>query len=120
MLMSGVMVYSAYKVVRNSYIMATQAGTAMAYAPFTFLWFGASLFQYHFLSVAYLQQVYLIDEIKLLENMKQVRIRTVFFNMRSNLFAQARLAFADKESVRKEYTVDIKDCQFSDKDKPDE
>ena len=52
--------------------------------------------------------------------MKQVRIRTVFYNMRSNLFAQARLQFADKDSVSKEYTVDIKDCKLSDKDKPDE
>ena len=120
MLTSGLMVFSMYKVVKNSYIMATQAGTVMAYAPFTFLWLGASFVQYYFLSVAYLQQVYLVDEIELLENMKQIRIRTVFFNMKSNLFAQARLAFADKESVRKEYTVDIKDCKFSEKDKPEE
>ena len=26
---------------------------------------------------------------------------------------------ADKEAVRKEYVVDIKDCKFSDKDKAD-
>ena len=63
--------------------------------------------------------MYLVDEIELLDNMNQLRIRTVFFNMKANLFAQARLQLSDQESVKKEYIVDIKDCKFSDKDKPD-
>ena len=44
MFCSGLIVFSTYKVARNSYIMATQAGTMMSYAPFTFLWFGAAFF----------------------------------------------------------------------------
>ena len=39
--------------------------------------------------------------------------------MKANLFAQMRLQVADKEFVKKEYIVDIKDCKFSDKDKAD-
>ena len=39
--------------------------------------------------------------------------------MKKNLFAQARFAMADRETVRKEYIVAIKDCQFSEKDKAD-
>lgn len=39
--------------------------------------------------------------------------------MKANLIAQARLAFADKEAVKKEYIVDIKDCQFAAKDDPE-
>lgn len=30
-----------------------------------------------------------------------------------------RLKFSHQESVKKEYIVDIKDCKFSEKDKPD-
>ena len=52
--------------------------------------------------------------------MTQVRIRTVFFNMKANLFAQLRLMSANEESVKKEYIVDIKDCKFSAKDKPED
>uniref|UniRef100_A0A7S3HVX7 Uncharacterized protein n=1 Tax=Favella ehrenbergii TaxID=182087 RepID=A0A7S3HVX7_9SPIT len=119
MMCSGLVVYCGYKVCRNSYLMATQAGLLMSYAPFTALWAFAGFMQYHYLQGAYLQQVYLVDEIELLDNLKQLRIRTVFFNMRANLFAMARLQFVDQEAVKREYIVDIKDCQFSDKDKPD-
>ena len=38
MLCSSLILFSGYKVVRNGYIMATQAGTMMSYAPFTFIW----------------------------------------------------------------------------------
>lgn len=62
-----------------------------SYAPFTVFWALAGFVQYHYLAGAYLQQVYLVDEIELLDNMTQIRIRTVFFNMKKNLFAQARL-----------------------------
>ena len=59
-----------------------------------------------------------MDEIELLDNKKQLRIRTVFFNMKANLFALARLNFVDREAIKREYIVDIKDCKFSDKDEP--
>lgn len=71
------------------------------------------------MSTSYLQQVYLVDQIELLESKDKLRIRTVYFNMKSNLFAQIRLRFADQTQVRREYIVDIKDCRFSEKDKPD-
>lgn len=119
MMSSLLILFSGYKVVSNSYIMATSAGIMSSYAPFTAFWALAGFIQYNYLASAYIQQVYLIDEIELLENLTQVRIRTVFFNMRANLFAHARLAFADKEHVKKEYVVDIKDCRFSDKDRAD-
>ena len=40
--------------------------------------------------------------------------------MKANLFAQLRLRMIDRETVKREYIVDIKDCKFSDKDKPDD
>ena len=119
MLCSSLIVFAGYKVAKNSYIMATTTGVLASYAPFTAFWAFMGFVQYHYLAGAYLQQVYLVDEIELLDNMQQLRIRTVFFNMKANLFAQARLQMADKEAVRKEYVVDIKDCKFSDKDKAD-
>lgn len=119
MICSGMMAFCGYKMCRNGYIMATQAGTLAAYAPYTFLWGLASFIQFFYLSSAYIQQVYLVDEIELLDNLKQLRIRTIFFNMKANLFAHARLNFVDRDVVKREYIVDIKDCKFSDKDKPD-
>ena len=63
--------------------------------------------------------MHLIDEIHLLKDMEKVRIRTVFFSMRSNLFALIRLNFIKSEDVRKEYTFDIKDIKFADEDNVD-
>ena len=91
MMCSGLILYSGYKFATNSYIMATQVGFMSSYAPFTLFWGLLGFVQYNYLASAYLQQVYLVDQIELLENMQQVRIRTVFFNMKKNLFAQARL-----------------------------
>ena len=91
MLCSSLIMFCGYKVVKNSYLMATQTGLMMSYAPFTFTWALIGFIQYHYLAGAYLQQVYLIDQIDLLEDLQRVRIRTVFFNMKKNLFAQARL-----------------------------
>jgi len=39
--------------------------------------------------------------------------------MKANIFAFFRLNFVDKDVVKREYIVDIKDCKFSEKDKPD-
>ena len=119
MMCSGLIIFSAYKFLKNTYVMATSAGFMSSWAPFTLFWAITGFVQYNYLASAYIQQVYLVDEIELLENMTQVRIRTVFFNMKANLFAQARLLTASKDSVKKEYIVDIKDCKFSDKDKAD-
>ena len=87
MMCSGLIIYSGYKVVRNSYIMAMTAGIMSSYAPFTLLWGALGFIQYQYLAGAYIQQVYLVDEIELMENMSQIRIRTIFFNMKANLFA---------------------------------
>lgn len=61
MICSGLIVYSGYKVARNTYLMATMAGFASSYAPFTLGWALLGFVQYHYLAGAYLQQVYLID-----------------------------------------------------------
>ena len=55
MMCSGLMVFCGYKFFRNSYIMATQAGTLVSYAPFTFLWGLAGFTQFFYLSSAYIQ-----------------------------------------------------------------
>jgi len=70
MLCSSLIVFAGYKVVRNTYIMATQAGVMASYAPFTAFWAFMGFVQYHYLAGAYLQQVYLVDEIELLDNMQ--------------------------------------------------
>ena len=61
MMCSGLIVYSGYKVLRNTYIMATAAGFMSSYAPFTAFWGIAAFVQFHYLQGAYLQQVYLVD-----------------------------------------------------------
>ncbi len=54
MFCSGLILYSGYKVVRNSYVMATQAGMLASYGPFTALWALMGYVQYHYLAGAYL------------------------------------------------------------------
>ena len=44
-----------------------------------------------------------------MKDMDKVRIRTIFFNMQSNLFAFLRLNMSKSEEVRKEYIFDVKD-----------
>ena len=70
MFCSGVFAFCCYKVCRNSYIMATQTALMWSYLPYTAVWAFAGFIQYHQMSGAYLQQVYLVDEIELLDNLK--------------------------------------------------
>ena len=49
--------------------MATGAGTLTSYGPFTAFWAIAGFVQYNYLAGAYIQQVYLVDEIELLESL---------------------------------------------------
>jgi len=62
----------------------------------------------------------MIDEITLLENQKQIKVKTSI-NSWSNIFAAVRLNLTqDKNAVFHEYTFDIKDALFSEKDKPEQ
>ena len=82
------------------------------------MWSLLTLIQKSFLSTTFLQQVYLIDQIELLSNMKQVRITSVIDAMRFNILGTFR-RMTNKNLQKKEYIFDIKDCQLDDLDKVD-
>ena len=88
-----------FKASQNIYWVA--AGTA-ASPVWSSLWIvGWSTFgflQIKYLMAAYLSQVFLIDEIEILEDLKQVRIRTMVHNS-INLFTLARFNLVDKKKV---------------------
>ena len=75
-------------------------------------WSIIGFIQLKYLMAAYLSQVFLIDEIELLKNLKQIRIRTMVYNS-INIFTLARFNLVDKNTVQKEYVFDIKDCDLS-------
>ena len=54
MMCSGLIAYSAYKVLRNSYVMATSAGLMTSYTPFTLFWALCGFVQYNYLAGAYI------------------------------------------------------------------
>ena len=63
---------------------------------------------------AYLSNVFLIDEIYVVgEKQDQIRVRTVLAGSTTNLFAQVRLNFVDKNTVRREYTFPISECSYA-------
>ena len=82
-------------------------------------WSAIGLVQLKYLMAAYLSQVFLIDEIELLDNLKQVRIRTMVHNT-INLFTIARFNLLDKKTVRTEYVFDIEDCDVCVKNNDDD
>lgn len=67
---------------------------------------------------AYLNNVFLIDEIYIVgPKLDHLKIRTVLGGTKTNIFAQIRLRFVDK-NVKKEYTFPISECGFCEKNNP--
>ena len=119
-MVSGFTVISFFKASQNAYFLAM--GTAVS-PLWTGMWATSwsiiGFIQLKYLMAAYLSQVFLIDEIELLKNLKQIRIRTMVYNS-INIFTLARFNLVDKNTVQKEYVFDIKDCDVSEKHSDDD
>ena len=107
---SGFSVYAGYKSVAGAVALLTgQAASIWATGGWALLCY----FQVKFLMQAYLSNVFLVDEIYITPAKDEIRVRTVLAGSSTNLFAQIRLNFVDKNTVKKEYVIPIKECSYA-------
>ena len=115
-MVTGTMVYSLYKVSRNLYALAM----AKPWSPlWTGFWSLMAFTQGKFLMSAYLNGVFLVDEMYICgENLDQLKVRTILDNSRYNLFTNFRLMFIDK-NLKREYVFPISECKYDTNNKMD-
>ena len=108
----GLASYSVYKVSNNLYALAMAKPWSPAWTCF---WSFLAFAQSKFLMAAYLNGVFLIDEVYICgEDLDQLKVRTILGSSKWNLFANFRLLFIDK-TLKKEYIFPIADCKYDEK-----
>ena len=96
---SGFSLFCIFKGSQNLYHIAMGTAASPLFSGlFATGWSLLGFVQFRYLFGAYLQQVFLIDEVQLLKNLQQIRIRTMVYNT-INLFALTRLNLLDKDTV---------------------